>query len=280
MKVGIDLGGSHIAIGLVDNGKIVQKDEKVFNKLNIINKKDFIENYIKEYVNANRNRIESIGIAIPGTIVDDIISSLKEDFNMEIKIKNDAKCAGIAEFEFGSIKGYKNAVFITLGTGIGGAVFCNGKLVEGNCFSGTEIGHMIIEKNGNLCKCGKNGCFETYASMRVLKTNLKKSLDLNDDVHGEELLQIVKNDMGNEKISGVIDKYIDYLCVGISNLINIFEPDVIAIGGSFIHFSEILLPKIKYTLLNSELLFNKRNDINIKVAELGNDAGIIGSSIL
>ena len=106
MKVGIDLGGSHIAIGLVDNGKIVQKDEKVFNKLNIINKKDFIENYIKEYVNANRNRIESIGIAIPGTIVDNIV---KKSVNLgfeDYDIISDNN--GINKFKFKIVELFKN----------------------------------------------------------------------------------------------------------------------------------------------------------------------------
>ena len=116
--------------------------------------------------------------------------------------------------------------------------------------------------------------------MRAFKNNLKRELNLDQGVHGEELLEVIRKDVSNEKIQKVINEYIDYLCIGISNLVNIFEPDIIGIGGSFVYFSEILLPKLKYKLLNSELFFNKRDSIDIQTAQLGNDAGIIGSALL
>lgn len=140
---------------------------------------------------------------------------------------------------------------------------------------------MIIQKDGLECKCGKKGCFEKYASMKAFKTNLRKELNLDEKTRGEELLNILRNNNGNnknyKKIEKVINDYIEYLSIGISNLINIFEPEAIVIGGSFVYFEDVLLNRLYKKIIEGNLLFNKRDSLIIKLAVLGNDAGIIGA---
>jgi transcriptional repressor len=301
MKVGIDLGGSHIAIGVVDeNGRIIEKQER-----RILDKeKQEIKTFIEEYIIKNikemskKYKITNIGIAIPGTVNKtsviksvnlnlenyNIVEALKKKINIPIKIKNDAKCAALAENKYGSLKDYKRSIFIGLGTGIGGAVIVDDKLLDTGDLPGCEIGHMIIQKDGLECKCGKKGCFEKYASMKAFKTNLRKELNLDEKTRGEELLNILRNNNGNnknyKKIEKVINDYIEYLSIGISNLINIFEPEAIVIGGSFVYFEDVLLNRLYKKIIEGNLLFNKRDSLIIKLAVLGNDAGIIGASLL
>lgn len=298
MKVGIDLGGSHIAIGVVDkNGKILEKVEKKLKGIVTKEVKKVIENTIVEAVDKFKKeyKITEIGIAIPGTVTKEIvvksvnlglknykiIEELQKKINMPIKIKNDAKCAAIAESTYGSLKDYKRVLFLTLGTGIGGAVVINNKLLDTGDLPGCEIGHMVIEKNGLECNCGRKGCFEKYASMKAFKNNLRKALGYDETFSGKELLAIIKNTKKEEKKYKIIEKikreYIENLSIGIANLVNIFEPEAIGIGGSFVYFGEILLDDLKKELVTENLLFNPRKDINIQTAVLGNEAGIIGA---
>lgn len=143
---------------------------------------------------------------------------------------------------------------------------------------------MVIEKNGLPCNCGKRGCFEKYGSMKAFKENLRKELNFPEYQTGKMLAELLKNrnlsDELNLKMDKVVDEYIENLSIGLANLINIFEPELIGIGGSFAFFKDILLGKLKNKLLEPNVLFNKRKNINIKVAELANDAGIIGATLI
>lgn len=199
-------------------------------------------------------------------------------------MQNDAKCAAIAEKQYGILKDYNDVLFLTLGTGIGGAAIRDGILLEGKQFSGYEFGHMTINVNGEQCKCGKKGCFELYGSMRKFRERLKEEMGLSTFTTGEQLYDLLKYDRAlerkDERIKKVVDEYIENLAIGISNLINVFEPEAIGIGGSFTYFEEFLLEKLKAKILNGNLLFNPRSDIIIKSALLKNDAGIIGASML
>lgn len=297
MKIGIDLGGSHIAVGLIESsGKVLSKKEVQILKEDEKNIKDIIENYIFGAVEefSRMCEIDGIGIAIPGTVSSstvvksvnlglenyNIVEALGEKINLPIQIKNDAKCAAIAENTYGSIREYNNSIFLTLGTGIGGAVIYENKLLSPDGVPGFEFGHMIIKHNGKLCKCGKRGCFEQYASMKAFKEKIIEELELDKKTDGEELLRIINNEKDNAIIKEIIDTFLTDLSIGISNLINIFEPQAIGIGGSFVYFSDLLLPGLKSKLLNDGLLFNKREDLEVKVATLGNDAGMIGASLI
>ena len=298
MKVGIDLGGSHIAIGVVNSkGRIIEKIEK---RILESEKKEItktIENYILENIKqlTKKYKISEVGIAIPGTVTDNkiiksvnlgikdynIVQCLSRKIKLPIKIRNDAKCAAIAENKYGCLKNYKRSIFLTLGTGIGGAVIINNKLLDTGELPGCEFGHMVIEEDGLLCKCGKFGCWEKYASMKSFRDNLRKILGYTEKTSSQELLNILKNMKENDKnykeVQDLIDKYIKDLSIGISNLINIFEPEVIGIGGSFVYFEDILLEKLKRKLEEKDMLFNYRKEIKIEKAILENNAGIIGA---
>lgn len=300
MKIGIDVGGSHIGIGVVDStGRIVEKIEKRLTEVEKKNIKKSIEEYIiinsLEFI--KKYKIESIGIAMPGTAIDGVIISsgnvginnydltkkIKEKIDIPVTIKNDAKCAAKAENTYGALKGYDRSIFLTLGTGIGGAAFLNDKLLTAGKRPGYEFGHMVIQKDGIECKCGRKGCFERYASMKVFKNNLRNALGLDETTRGEELLEIMrdtkKDDKNYKVIQKTIEDFIENLSIGIVNLINIFEPQVIGIGGSFVHFEDIFLDRLKEKILSQTDKKSGREELIIRTAVLGNDAGIIGATL-
>ena len=300
MNIGIDLGGSHIAIGVVNNKGLIQ--EKTEKRI-LAKEKQNIKNTIEEYVIKNvkefmkRYDISKIGIAIPGTVNENtiiksvnlnienynIVTALQKSIKIPISIRNDAKCAAIAENKYGCLKKYDRSLFLTLGTGIGGAVIINNQLLNTGDFPGCEFGHMIIEKNGRQCKCGKKGCFERYASMKILKDNRITELGLDEKTRGQEIFDIIRNNNSEnpnyERIEKTVNEFIENLAIGISNLVNVFEPEAIGIGGSFVYFEEVLLNRLKTRILEENLLFNERNTINIETAILGNESGIIGAVI-
>ena len=296
MKIGIDIGGSHIAVGLINQyGKIICKSEEDIN--NNLQEKDFeiklIESILRqiEYVlnkeNTDITNITLIGIAVPGMVSEtsiikaenlhienfNIAGEINKYYNVPIKLRNDAKCAALAEREYGSLRKVEDSIFLTIGTGIGGAVFLGGELLVPKKYEGFEIGHMVIKKNGLKCNCGRYGCFEKYASMRALRTNISKELKIKN-ITGEELKQILE-EKDNEKVNKIVEEYIENLSLGISNLINIFEPEIISIGGSFA-FHKSLLEKLTKKISEEEL-FNKNNVPKIVAAKLKNDAGIVGA---
>lgn len=185
----------------------------------------------------------------------------------------------MAEKKFGSLKTYEDALFLILGTGVGGAVFLQGELLIPKRYSGFEVGHMVIEKNGIQCNCGRKGCFEVYGSIKRLKEKIKYEFSLSS-IHGKEIKEFMIKNKENEKLNKILDTYIENLSVGIANLINIFEPEAISIGGSFVHYKEILLEKLENKLLEKKELYNKEDIPKIVMAELKNDAGIIGAAMI
>lgn len=296
MRIGIDLGGSHIAIGVVkDNGTLLEKKEVDLTRKEIDILEQFIQEYmikgIKEYM--DNYPIDLIGIASPGEPKDgkitslvnlgiqelDITQTIHKICDLPIQILNDAKCAGLAEKEYGAIKNEEDSVFLCLGTGIGGAVFMESRLLVPKRHSGFELGHMTIQKNGELCKCGKKGCFETYCSMKRLKQALIQILELPEETKAQELYEILKQRQNEEKVIQKVDTYIEDLVTGLSNLTNIFEPEAICLGGSFVYFENILYDKLVEEFEKKKELFNKDNIPKLKLALLGNDAGMIGATI-
>lgn len=294
MKIGIDIGGSHIGMGLVDNnGSILLKEEKfIKDKTNI---KEQIEEFIIKNVEqmSQNNEIESIGVAIPGTVTENTVikavnlgienynlaSNLENKLKIKVKLKNDAKCAALAEYKYGELTLFENSIFLCIGTGVGGAVIHNGELLEPDEVPGFEFSHTIIQKDGELCSCGKRGCFEAYASLKKFKQKISDKFNLNT-LSGKEIRQFIYDNPDNEIINNMIKEYIEYLSIGISNIINIFEPEAICIGGSFSEWENIFYEPLKQALLQGNLLFNSRRDIIIKLAKFKNDAGIIGATLI
>lgn len=304
MKIGIDLGGSHVAIGLVDdNYEIIEKRTYYMNA----RANEILENYIlssivhgvNEILNSTGyklNNIESIGIATPGNPKNGCIRNLVnlgiKEFNLsaklrealggkiEIKLENDGKCAALAEKFNGTLKEYDDCVFLCIGTGIGGAAFFNGKFLKPKRNSGFEFGHMIIKKNGEKCNCGNNGCFEVYCSKRKLKEQMQEILGIKEYVGASELTKAIEENMSDIKVSALLNEYIDNLAVGISNIINILEPEAISIGGSMSHYEQLIISRLREKIYSGEYLFNKEEPPKILIAQSGNDAGIIGATLL
>ena len=307
MNIGIDIGGTNIGAGLVDeNLNIIYKVEVPTNKdkgydfveLEII---AIIEEMIQKALEFNQN-IESIGIGIPG-IVDvkghnviysanlnwnnvPLCKKLMDKFNILINIENDATLAGIAELVLGVSKGYNTSVFITLGTGIGGGIVINNKVYTGRHGIGSEIGHMIVGENFYDCNCGNNGCLETFASSTAIQkyvineiqkgandTLILKKVNSFDKIDTKLIFECAK--LGDELANKAVDRMVKYLTIGIANIINILDPDIIAIGGGVAKAGEFFLAKIK-NLLPKYILFKDLNHAEIKLSTLGNDAGIIG----
>lgn len=300
MRIGIDVGGSHIGLGIINqDGKIIYKKEKDYKS----HKDDMSEIVVGTIIELmkelfkeseiNIKEIKSIGIAIPGTVSKDTIvkadnlgienleieKELKKEFDIPIFLQNDAKCAAIAEKKFGSLKEYDDAMFLIIGTGVGGAVFLNGKLLKPKRYSGFEVGHIVIGTNGEKCNCGRIGCFETYGSMKRFKEKIKAEFKL-PDTDGKKIKEFIIQNKDNEKLKSIIDKYIDNLATGITNLINIFEPEAVSLGGSFAYYEDILLNRLEKRIIEKEELFNREGKTpEFVVAELKNDAGIIGAAM-
>lgn len=306
MKIGIDIGGSHVAIGVleIEQNKLVIREKYEKDLTSDESKKmEEVQGYIIHTITEMKksNCIEEIGISIPGKIIEGTVEyspNLKiKKYNLEkklrtaleydgiLKIRNDGKCAGIAEKHQGALKEYENGIFLCIGTGIGGAILYDDKIHE----QGAEFGHMVIEKDGKKCNCERNGCFEKYASMRSFKEEYIKRFG-NESMSAEEILEELFNHERSiknknectpkmEKIEKYLDEYIQTVAIGIANIYKIFSPEVIVIGGSFVYFKDIFVKRLVKSIVEKELPYKKQKDINIQMATLQNDAGIIGSII-
>lgn len=299
MKIGIDLGGSHIGIGLVEQNNLKAVVDKFFTQEDrknietaILNNIDELINKILEENELSIKDIEKIGVASPGTVTNghiiswnlglknfDLQTKLIEKYNLPVKIRNDGKCAALAEKKYGAMKNYDDCVFINIGTGIGGAAFIDGKLLEPKRFSGFEFGHITLVKDGLECTCGKKGCFERYASIKALKTRITNTLGIDGtDISGQYLREelMVKY---HDEVQDDINEFIDYLRIGVCNLIDIFEPEIVCFGGSFSYYEgHPVLNKLIEEINKPESTFNKTS-VKIVTAEMKNDAGIIGATI-
>lgn len=161
-----------------------------------------------------------------------------------------------------------------------GAVFLNGKLLEPKRSAGFELGHIITHKNGKQCGCGNKGCIEPYVSMKQLKRTIIEELELDKTTTGEQLQIYIRKHLDNEKLQNIFSNYVEDISIAITNYFNIFEPEILCIGGSFVYYEDILLPKVIQYINENKLLYdnNEQTRLNIKTAKLGNDAGIIGAS--
>ncbi len=250
-------------------------------------------NRVIEEANVDLNDIEFIGIASPGTISDniikqatnlglenfDLIAELQKYINLPMQIKNDSKCAALAEKHYGAMRDYEDGVFLCIGTGIGGAAFLNGEMLVPKRFSGFEFGHMVINKGGRQCSCGKRGCFETYASIRAFRNKIAEVLDIDNDFSGQYLREQLL-DFNNEKIEEVVEQFIEDLSIGICNLIDIFEPEIVVLGGSFSYYEgNPVYDRLVEKISQKNSRFNNMAMPKIELAKLKNDAGIIGATI-
>ncbi|MBR2466191.1 MAG: ROK family protein [Clostridia bacterium] len=313
--IGVDLGGTNIAVGLCDeNLKIVDKASVPTgaDRDGELIVKDMAE-LAKKLIEKNGltlSDIEYVGIATPGStnvkkgIVEYANNLPFRDFHIadifkkflpvnKVLIANDANAAALAEALAGAAKGASTSVMITLGTGVGGGVIIDGKIFTGGINdSGTELGHIVIEKGGRQCSCGRRGCWETYSSATGLALTTKekmKELELQEipsllfeeaEKEGKISARTAFNAMkrGDKYGAKIVDEYIEYLATGITDMINIFQPEVLSIGGGVCNEKEYLTKPL-IELVNKEQ-YTRGNAVKTKIviAELGNDAGIIGAA--
>lgn len=309
--IGIDLGGTNIKAGVVNEEfKIIAKATCKTNLPRAA--EDIIKDMAGIAIEAVKNAglsiddIESVGIGTPGTAnsASGIIeySNNLDFFNVPVVdimnkyidkpcfVENDANAAAYGEFLAGAAKGANDAVCITLGTGVGGGIIINGKIYSGFNFAGAEIGHTVIDPNGPACTCGRHGCFEVFSSATGLINMTQEAMYKNPnsllfkaaEEEGKVSARTSFNAMrmGDKAAKEVIDKYIKYLACGITNTINIFQPDILCIGGGVCNEGDPLLLPLKELVAKEVYTKNSPKNTKIVIAALGNDAGIIGAAFL
>lgn len=311
--LGIDLGGTNIAAGICDeNGKIILKKsvpalpEREADA--IMNDMARLCLDLLAEANISINDVAYAGIASPGiadpdhgtivyscnfpTFVDyPICSVLSEKLGIEkVLVANDANAAAKGEAVCGAAKGYSDSVFVTLGTGVGGGIIIDKKILTGFNYAGAEIGHIVIVHGGRPCNCGRNGCFEAYASATgLIKTTKEKMLADKDSLMWAECGSIDKVSgrtsfdamrKGDKSAKEAVDEYISYLACGITDIINIFQPEILSIGGGISNEKDYLLEPLKKIVEKEQYSRTCKNKTEIRIAQLGNDAGIIGAAML
>lgn len=306
---GIDLGGTFIKGAIIDeSGKIVIKSkaptecekgaDAVVENIAALCRELLIKSGMK------KEDISAIGMGVPGMIDSErgfvvtsnnlgwrefpIAEKLSRLTGLPVKTANDANVAALGEMKFGFGGVYKNIILLTLGTGVGGGIVIDGKLVEGNRGAGAELGHTVIEFGGEPCTCGRRGCLEAYASATAIIRDTKRAMEAHKD---SKLWEIGSTDAVNGKTAfdyygtdeyakAVVDSYIAHLACGITNMANIFRPDAIVLGGGVCAQGDTLLLPLQK--LVDENLFGRDLGPSVKVltAKLENDAGCLGAAAL
>lgn len=311
--LGIDLGGMSIKAGLCDEeGNILVQEScpTVRDEDGDRITKDMAELCLRVLAKGGvrPEELEYSGIASPGTNDSErgvivyactlpflhypIAEKLSELTGIKkIYIDNDANAAAKGEATFGAAKGYKDSVFLTIGTGVGGGIIVDGKILSGFNFAGAELGHTVIIHNGKPCTCGRKGCLECYASATALMEQTREKMEQRKDslmwklcdgkienVDGRTAFDAMR--AGDEAAKEVVDTYIGYLACGVTNFINVFQPEVFSIGGGISNEKDALLEPLKKIVEVEQYSRNSDKKTIIKIAELGNRAGIIGAASL
>ncbi len=313
-SVGIDLGGTNIAAGVVDLSTY-QIIGKASVPTDIPRPAESIADSIKQAAllaiaesNVTMDDIVSVGIGTPGAVsaggVVEFAGNLgfvktplgamvEERIEKKTFVGNDANCAGLAEQIAGCGNGCHDFIIVTLGTGVGGGIIVNDKMLTGINGAAGEIGHIVIEADGEHCSCGRDGCFEAYSSATALIRMTKDAL-IRDRNKESAMWKIIDNSIdnvngktpfdaaqaGDEIAQKVVDKYIHYLGIGCANLINIFQPDVLCLGGGISKQGDSLIEPLIKVIEKERFAGNVTKQTRVCEATLGNDAGIIGAALL
>ncbi|WP_334351860.1 ROK family glucokinase [Companilactobacillus sp. HBUAS56257] len=310
--IGVDLGGTTIKFAILTNkGEIQQKWSIETNILSdgqliIPDIIDSINHHIKMY-DMNIDQFDGIGLGSPGTI-DHERGTIKGAFNLNwtdevypvrdiqkgtglpVVIENDANVAALGERWQGAGNNADDVVFVTLGTGVGGGIIANGKLIQGQNGAAGEIGHVTVDPNGFMCTCGKRGCLETIASatgiVRVARdraseyagsSELKATLDDGQDISAKDVFDLAKKD--DDLALMVADYVCDSLGFVLGNIANTLNPKYIVIGGGVSAAGEFLLNKVDKAMRANEFATIK-DSTELRLASLGNGAGVIGAASL
>ncbi len=315
--IGVDLGGTNIAVGIVDEdckivkkGSVPTKPERGADAI-VADMASLAKKLLAE-VGVDIKDVASVGVATPGTADTDrgvVVYANNipfSDYPLASKlssllggipayIENDANAAAKAEAFAGVAKGAPYSVMITLGTGLGGGIVINGKVYSGFNYAGAELGHIVIEKDGRQCSCGRRGCWEAYSSATGL-VNITKDRVAEAMAAGRKssIYEKIDGDVsncgartafsamkeGDALGAEIVDEYISYLACGIVNVINIFQPNVLSIGGGICGEGEYLTKPLIKKVFDETYSREGTPRTEIKIASLGNDAGIIGAAVL
>lgn len=312
--LGIDLGGTNIAAGVVDENYHILAKAKRKTKVPC-EPDDLCEQLAVTALEAIENAkikiddIPWIGVGTPGTVnrKDGVVEFannlylnnyplrdlLEKRLNKKVIVENDANAAAYGEYKAGALKGAENGLAITLGTGIGSGIIIDGKIYAGFNFAAGEMGHTVIQFNGRHCTCGRNGCWEAYASatglIAMTKEEMQKTEDRNspiwkladgdlDNVSGRTAFDAMR--AGDPAGKKVVDEYISYLGCGIANCINTLQPDILCIGGGICNEGETLLKPLRDYVAHQVYTINTSKKTVLCTAKLGNDAGIIGAALI
>ncbi len=308
MYIGIDLGGTNIAAGIVDeNGNIICKGSvptlrERGNDAIVADMANLAIKLVKE-AGLEISDIKSVGIGCPGTIDNDngivvfsnnivmekypLVAKFREHLDLPVNIENDANAAAYGEYIF-TARDKKSFVLITLGTGVGGGIIIDGKLWRGFNCAGAELGHSTIIMNGKPCTCGKKGCFEVYASVTGLIDQTREAMEKDPDtlmhklaaengkINGRTSFDAAR--AGDKTAIEVRDQYIRYVAEGVGNIINMLQPEVFVIGGGISREGDTLLEPLKEIVYATD--YNRfMPKTEIRIAKLFGDAGIVGAAL-
>ena len=311
MYIGIDIGGTNLVAAVTEkNGQIISKSNRpvdhAWSAEELCTQIAHLAKQAAEFGGIALDKVEAVGVGLPGLVDNEkgiVIQTpnmpfrntpfrelFQKEWNIPVYLGNDANCAAIGEYWAGAAKGCNPAVMIALGSGIGGGLIVNGKLFTGFANSGMEVGRMIIHPFGNMCGCGNRGCWEQYGSASALiritqteqgytKVSILWELCENNmsKVEGRTAFQAAR--MGDAAARRVLSNYLSGLSVGIINLVNILQPEIICLGGGISNADDDLLLVPLRNLVNHGI-FDKQAGVRIEKASLGNDAGVIGAAML
>lgn len=296
IAVGVDIGGTNVKLALVDRGgaviakKIIPTGQAVRRRNLYLRLKEAIERMMQRD-NISWQRVKGIGIGVPGLLNSDsgrvffapnldwknvnLVEELKQIFNVPIAIQNDANVAVLGEAWKGAGTGVNNIVMLTIGTGVGSGVVINGRLYAGQGVA-SEIGHMVIDPRGPNCSCGSSGCMEALvAAPAIKKRALEKGIGDKRLVGIKEIFS--RAEAGERKALEVISTSAEYLGIGIANVINIFNPEVVIVGGGVAKGGNLLM-KPAVAVAKRYSLDAAMANVSITTAQLENDAGVVGAA--
>jgi glucokinase len=313
--VGIDLGGTNIKAGVVDEHGQIQTQDSIKTRAErdqvaIIQDMGQLAAKVTREADLKEEDIQAIGIGSPGTPNNEagtliyannlpfhhapMRSEIRAIMDRPVYIENDANVAALAEYVAGAARKTEHSVTITLGTGVGGGVIINRRIYSGFNQAGCEIGHMVIKAGGELCTCGRRGCFEAYASATGLIRETQKAAQNNPGSILNELIQenggqadgrtaFIGMRLGDPASKDVVEDYIEMLAEGVTNIVNVYMPEVIAIGGGICNEGDALLLPVREKAIARAYgaYFGEGVKITrIVLAQMGNRAGIIGAAMM
>ena len=313
MRIGVDIGGMSIKVGLVDDDKQIVAKKVIPTQSDELSAEEVVENIAEAVLellkenNLTAEQCESLGVGCPGTVDgrkgvvlysnnirwEDVpmLDILRAKIAVPMYLANDADAAALAEVIAGAAKNKENAVLLTLGTGVGGGVIINGKIFTGPLRGGCELGHTVIKHGGKPCNCGRSGCFEAYASATALMELAREVAAAHPDslmnrmsggdaskIDGRIIFDAEKQ--GDAAAKMVVGQYEEDLSVGITNMINIFRPEVIILGGGVSAQEKYLTDALQEKVNNMCYGGSVCEVAQIVTSKLKNDAGIIGAAYL